>query len=128
VVEKDGTIVCLEKRIQELEKSNEIFKYRIIEIKNISDPKEDEILKLKDNMIELEQEYGKISKKAHEHEQTISLLKKDVAQLRANLGATQVRERKLDKDYGLAMDKLREATKAPIQEIRRMLIRILENF
>jgi hypothetical protein len=39
-----------------------------------------------------------------------------------------VRERKLDKDYGMVMDKLREATKAPIQEIRKMLIRILEIF
>jgi hypothetical protein len=34
-------------------------------MKNISDPKEDEILKLKDNMIELEEEYEKITKKAH---------------------------------------------------------------
>lgn len=44
----------MEKRIQDLEKSNEIFKYRIIEMKNLNDPKEEEILKLKDNMIELE--------------------------------------------------------------------------
>lgn len=40
LIEKDETITCLEARITELEKSNEIFKYRIIEIKNMSDPKE----------------------------------------------------------------------------------------
>lgn len=41
LVQKDQTITCLEARIAELEKSNEIFKYRIIEIKSISDPKEE---------------------------------------------------------------------------------------
>ncbi len=36
-------------------------------MKSVSDPKEEEILKLKDNMIELEEEYEKITKKAHEY-------------------------------------------------------------
>lgn len=65
LIEKDENITCLQARIAELQKSNQIFKYRIIEIKNLSDPKEEEILKLKDNMVELEEEYDKMSKKAH---------------------------------------------------------------
>jgi len=51
-----------------------------------------------------------------------------VAQLKQNLNASQVKERKLDKNYGMVMDKLREATKAPIQEVRKMLMKILDNF
>ena len=41
VVQKDQSNACLERRVEELEKSNEIFKYRIIEMKNVSDPKEE---------------------------------------------------------------------------------------
>lgn len=63
-----------------------------------------------------------------EYEQVIALLKKDVNQLKQSLAASQLKERKIDKNYGTVMDKLREATKAPIQEIRRMLIRILDDF
>jgi chromosome segregation ATPase len=127
LIEKDEVITCLEERINELEKSNEIFKYRIIEIKSISDPKEEEILKLKDNMIELEEEFEKVSKKAHEHEQTISLLKKDNNQMRNSLSAAVCRERKLDKNYNSLIDKLRDATKIPIQEIRKSLMKLLED-
>lgn len=36
-------------------------------MKNVNDPKEEEILKLKDNMIELEEEYEKITKRAHDY-------------------------------------------------------------
>jgi chromosome segregation ATPase len=97
-------------------------------MKNVSDPKEEEILKLKDNMIELEEEYEKITKKAHEYEQSISLLKKDISLARNQLSNSQQRERKLDKSYGSIVDKVREATKAPIQEIRKLLIKLLEQF
>jgi DNA repair ATPase RecN len=114
-VEKDEAIACLERRVLELEKSNEIFKYRIIEMKSVSDPKEEEILKLKDNMVELEQEYEKITKKAHEYEQTIALLKKDTLLTRNQLATALQKERKIDKSYGTVIDKVREATKAPIQ-------------
>lgn len=97
-------------------------------MKSVSDPKEEEILKLKDNMIELEEEYEKITKKAHEYEQNIALLKKDVIQTRNSLTTALQKERKLDKNYGAVIDKVREATKAPIQEIRKMLIKLLEQF
>jgi chromosome segregation ATPase len=127
-VEKDESISCLEKRVCELEKSNEIFKYRIIEMKNVSDPKEEEILKLKDNMVELEQEYEKITKRAHDYEQNITLLKKDILQTRNQLTVSLQKERKVDKNYCTVIDKIREATKAPIQEIRKMLIKVLEQF
>lgn len=127
-VQKDEAIGCLERRVGELEKSNEIFKYRIIEMKNATDPKEEEILKLKDNMLELEQEYEKVAKRAHDHEQAIALLKKDTAQTKLALAASQQKERRLDKNYAAVIDKVREATKAPIQEIRKMLMRVLEQF
>lgn len=84
-------------------------------MKNSNDPKEEEILKLKDNMIELEEEYEKITKKAYEHEQTISLLKKDINQTKALLNSSIQKEKKLDKNYGMIIDKIREVTKSPIQ-------------
>lgn len=76
-------------------------------MKSVSDPKEEEILKLKDNMIELEEEYEKITKKAHEYEQNIALLKKDVIQTRNSLTIALQKERKLDKNYGAVIDKVR---------------------
>lgn len=38
------------------------------------------------------------------------------------------KERRLDKNYAMLTDKLREITKAPIQEIRKSLLKLLEQF
>ena len=81
---------------------------------------------MKDNMIELEQQFDKISKKAHEQEQTISLLKKDNYQIKNSLASALTKEKKIDKSYSSLVDKLRDITKVPIQDIRRSLIKLLE--
>ena len=82
---------------------------------------------MKDNMIELEDEFDKISKKAHEHEQTISLLKKDNTQIKNSLASALTKEKKIDKSYSSIVDKLRDISKVPIQDIRRSLIKLLED-
>ena len=79
-------------------------------------------------MIELEEEYEKITKRAHDYEQNITLLKKDIAQTKIALNNSLQKERKVDKSYGAVVDKIREVTKAPIQEIRKMLIKVLDQF
>lgn len=56
------------------------------------------------------------------------MLKKDAAQAKAQLATSQQKERRVDKSYGAVMEKVREATKAPIQEIRKMLMRVLEQY
>ena len=78
-------------------------------------------------MVELEEEFEKISKKAHEHEQTITFLKKDNYQLKNSVIAVSSREKKIDKSYTYLVDKLRDITKTPIQEVRRVMMKLLED-
>lgn len=69
-----------------------------------------------------------MSKKAHQLEQTLALVRKDNIQLKNSLGNITNKERRLDKNYAMLTDKLREITKAPIQEIRKSLLKLLEQF
>jgi Tfp pilus assembly protein PilX len=56
----------------------------------------------------------------------MSLLRKDNLQLKNALSAVRNRESKLDKSYATMTDRLRDITKSPIQEIRKMLLKLLE--
>lgn len=51
--EKNTSIAIYEERINDLEKSNEILKYRVIELKGETEPQSEENLKLRENLNEL---------------------------------------------------------------------------
>ena len=54
------------------------------------------------------------------------MAKKESKQLRQACVAAKEKAAKIDKTYGSVIDKVREATKAPIQEIRKLLLKLLD--
>lgn len=66
----------------DLEKSNEILKYRVLELKQQNDPYEDEINQLKANLTDLEEEHESILKNFHENEQKLQVQKKEKAKIK----------------------------------------------
>lgn len=125
VSEKNSSMEYLQERVVDLEKSNEIIKYRVVELKASNDPKEAEIGKMKDNLNDLEDEYDKLLKSAQDGEQKSFIMKRENAKLRQSLEALMQKEKRTTHTYEDLIEKVRDATKSPIQSIRKELLSIL---